>query len=55
MGVLNALPMASGEVVRVSDLVEGVGYPDYPAMPDRDDLLPMPGKGWLHAGAGEKA
>jgi hypothetical protein len=28
--------------------VQGVAYPDYPAMPDRNDLLPMPGKGWLH-------
>ena len=50
-GVAANRSMATGAPVRVADLVKGVGYPDYPAMPDHDDLLPMPGKGWLHAQA----
>ncbi len=47
-GVAANQSIASGQPVQVADLVQGMGYPDYPAMPDRDDLLPMPGKGWLH-------
>jgi predicted dehydrogenase len=47
-GVAANQSIASGKPVQVADLVQGVGYPDYPAMPDREHLLPMPGKGWLH-------
>jgi predicted dehydrogenase len=47
-GVAANRSMETGVPVRVADLVHDVGYPDYPAMPDYDDLLPMPGKGWLH-------
>jgi predicted dehydrogenase len=47
-GVAANQSMASGEAVQIADLVKGVGYPDYAAMPGRDELLPMPGKGWLH-------
>jgi hypothetical protein len=36
------------DAVQVADLVSGIGYPDYSAMPSRDEQLPMPGKGWLH-------
>jgi len=54
-GVAANVSMASGDAVKVSDLVSGVGYPDYSAMPDRDDLLPMPGKGWLHTMDGDMA
>lgn len=32
----------SGGPVQISDLVNGVGYPAYPAMPSRDGSLPMP-------------
>jgi hypothetical protein len=53
-GVAANRSMATGAPVQVADLVQGVGYPDYPAMPDRDDLLPMPGKGWLHQEAAAK-
>jgi predicted dehydrogenase len=47
-GVAANRSIATGEPVRVADLVSGIGPPDYPAMPGRDELLPMPGKGWLH-------
>ncbi len=47
-GVAANRAMATGQPVRVADLVSGIGYPDYAPMPGRDELLPMPGKGWLH-------
>ena len=47
-GVAANRAMATGAPVQVAELVQGIGYPDYAAMPDRDGLLPMPGKGWLH-------
>ena len=47
-GVAANQSIETGKPARVADLVQGVGYPDYPAMPGRDGLLPMPGKGWLH-------
>ena len=47
-GIAANRSMASGAPVQVADLVQGVAYPDYPVMPGRDELLPMPGKGWLH-------
>jgi hypothetical protein len=50
-GVAANRSMATGDAVRVKDLVQGIAYPDYPAMPGRDELLPMPGKGWLHDNA----
>ena len=47
-GVAANRAMVTGAPVQVTELVQGIGYPDYAAMPDRDGLLPMPGKGWLH-------
>jgi predicted dehydrogenase len=47
-GVAANRSMATGDAIQVADLVSGIGYPDYSAMPGRDELLPMPGKGWLH-------
>ena len=47
-GVAANQSIETGKPVKVADLVQGIGYPDYPSMPGRDDLLPMPGKGWLH-------
>ncbi|MBN2370446.1 MAG: Gfo/Idh/MocA family oxidoreductase [Vicinamibacteria bacterium] len=32
----------TGQPVRIADLVRDLGYPDYPAMPSRDEMLPMP-------------
>jgi len=32
--------MATGQVVRIDDLVQGIGLPDYPPMPSPDELLP---------------
>lgn len=34
----------TGKPVQIADLVEKVGTPDYPEMPSRTDLLPMPRK-----------
>jgi len=34
----------TGNPVKTADLVQNVGYPDYPAMPDRQASLPMPAK-----------
>ena len=46
-GIAANRSMATGQAVQIADLVSGVGYPDYPPMPERDAPLPMPGKGWL--------
>jgi predicted dehydrogenase len=35
----------TGKPVQIADLVEKIGTPDYPGMPSRTDLLPMPRKG----------
>lgn len=34
----------TGQTVKIDDLVTGLGYPDYPKMPTRKELLPMPPK-----------
>jgi predicted dehydrogenase len=47
-GVAANRAIATGNPVRITDLVSGIGYPDYAPMPGREELLPMPGKGWLH-------
>lgn len=36
--------MASGQVVKVADLVQRVGYPDYSPQPSRTGPLPMPAR-----------
>ena len=33
---------ATGQPVKIADLVHDVGYPDYPAMPTHQDRVPMP-------------
>ena len=37
--------MKTGQSVRIADLVENIGIPDYPEMPSRNAPLPMPAKG----------
>lgn len=37
--------IAKGMEVRISKLVHGIEYPDYPEMPSRTKALPMPSKG----------
>ena len=32
--------MESGKPIRVEDLVQNIGDPDYPAMPSRDEPIP---------------
>jgi hypothetical protein len=34
--------LTDGGIVKVADLVSGIGYPDYPTMPGHDEPLPMP-------------
>ena len=34
----------TGQPVSISDLVQNIGYPDYPEMPSRTGPLPMPAK-----------
>lgn len=41
-GIAANLSMASGQVINVADLVEGIGEPAYPAMPSAADSLPLP-------------
>lgn len=42
-GVAANLSMETGRTIRIQDLVDGLGYPVYPAMPTRGQGLPMPG------------
>jgi predicted dehydrogenase len=44
-GVAANRSMATGTFIQIADLVQNIEYPDYPAMPGRDDPLPMPPKG----------
>ena len=44
IGIAANLSITSGELVKISDLVQGIDYPDYPLMPSRTSSLPMPGK-----------
>lgn len=32
----------TGTTIKIADLVKNIGYPDYPAMPTRQDPVPMP-------------
>jgi len=34
--------MASGQLVKIEDLVQHIDLPDYPAMPSPQDGLPLP-------------
>lgn len=43
-GVAANISFLSGQAVRIEDLVKGVAYPDYPPMPTRRDVVPMPAK-----------
>jgi predicted dehydrogenase len=36
--------IASGRQIKIPDLVQNIGYPDYPKMPSRDYALEMPAK-----------
>ena len=40
-GVAANESMATGQAVRIADLVGGIGRPDYPSMPAADEPLPM--------------
>jgi hypothetical protein len=40
-GVAANHSMAKGEAIEVVSLVQGVGYPDYPQMPDAGSALPL--------------
>ncbi len=43
-GVAANLSMANGQLITISDLVQNIGYPDYPEMPSRTGPIPMPEK-----------
>lgn len=43
VGVAANKSMATGMPVKISDLVQNIGLPDYPKMPSRKSRLPMPG------------
>ncbi len=43
-GIAANLGIASGQPVKIADLAQNIGYPDYPVMPSHDDALPMPQK-----------
>ena len=34
--------MAEGKLIKIEELVQGVGRPDYPVMPTQEDSLPLP-------------
>jgi len=40
-GIAANCSMAEGRLIRIEDLVHGIGLPDYPAMPTNADPLPM--------------
>ena len=41
-GIAANQSMETGQMVRVADLVDNLGYPDYPPMPTRGEDVPMP-------------
>jgi len=43
-GVAANISIKSGELIQISDLVSGIGYPQYAKMPSRTGSLPMPEK-----------
>jgi predicted dehydrogenase len=44
-GIAANKSMADGVAVQIADLVPGLAMPDYPAMPDSTEPLPMPSEG----------
>lgn len=44
-GVAANVCFKTGKEVKIADLVQGIGYPDYPPMPSRTAHIPMPRKG----------
>jgi predicted dehydrogenase len=43
-GVAANISIANGQFINISDLVQNIGYPEYPGMPSRTEALPMPEK-----------
>lgn len=43
-GIAANQSIRSGKTVEIADLVRGIGWPDYPAMPNHTDPVPMPPK-----------
>ena len=43
-GVAANVCFQTGQPVKIADLVQNIGYPDYPEMPSRTASLPMPEK-----------
>ena len=43
-GVAANISIQSGELIKIPDLVSGIGYPEYPQMPSPTGSLPMPKK-----------
>jgi hypothetical protein len=43
-GVAANMCFETNQQVNIADLVQGIGYPDYPKMPDKSVSLPMPQK-----------
>ncbi len=43
-GVAANYSMATGKEIKIEDLVQDIGMPDYPAMPTHSDAVPMPDK-----------
>ena len=43
-GVAANHSFVSGKPTLIADLVQNIGYPDYPKMPSRYDPIPMPSK-----------
>jgi predicted dehydrogenase len=41
-GIAANMSMETGQSVRIKDLVHGLGYPVYPAMPTKGEAVPMP-------------
>ena len=51
-GVAANRSMATGQMVRVDELVQGIGMPDYPAMPSPEEALPLGDTGLRGPGSG---
>ncbi|MBD3374593.1 twin-arginine translocation signal domain-containing protein [candidate division KSB1 bacterium] len=43
-GVAANLCFQTNKEIKIADLVSGIGYPDYPAMPDHDAAISMPSR-----------
>ena len=44
-GIAANRSIASQKLIKIADLADDIGYPEYPAMPAHDESLPMPAKG----------